>query len=146
MKTIETAVDEFQELLDLEGIKYFSADEVFYLGGSNGRLKLNTEPPKELWPNIIPTLRALDAIRKEVGPLTLTSIYRSPAYNKALSGTASNSYHMQFKACDVIPLNVTVKKLHSVATKLRNGGLFKGGIGKYSGFVHVDTRGYNADW
>ena len=23
---------------------------------------------------------------------------------------------------------------------------FKGGVGRYSGFTHIDTRGRNADW
>lgn len=145
MKTIETTVDEFQELLDKEGIKYFSADEVFYLGGSNGRLKLNTEPPRELWRNIIPTLKVLDKIREKVGPLKLVSIYRNAAYNKAVGGERA-SYHMRFVACDVIPLKVTVTKLYKVAKEMRDAGLFKGGIGKYPSFVHVDTRKRNADW
>ena len=25
-------------------------------------------------------------------------------------------------------------------------GLFKGGVGQYPGFTHMDTRGSNADW
>jgi lysozyme len=30
--------------------------------------------------------------------------------------------------------------------QMRSAGRFKGGIGTYPGFVHVDTRGSNADW
>lgn len=145
MQTIVTAVDEFQELLNKEGIRFFSAEEVFYLGGSNGRLKLNTEPPRELWRNIIPTLKVLDKIREQVGPLKLVSIYRNAAYNKAVGGERA-SYHMRFVAADVYPLQVSVSKLHAAAKALRATGLWKGGIGKYPGFVHVDTRGYNANW
>ena len=33
-----------------------------------------------------------------------------------------------------------------VLQQMRSSGLFSGGIGKYTSFVHVDTRGHNADW
>jgi hypothetical protein len=29
---------------------------------------------------------------------------------------------------------------------MRREGIFKGGLGKYKTFVHVDVRGKNADW
>jgi lysozyme len=35
---------------------------------------------------------------------------------------------------------------HAIAQQLRGEGLFSGGIGLYGSFVHVDVRGYNADW
>ena len=30
--------------------------------------------------------------------------------------------------------------------KIRSDGVFRGGIGTYNTFVHVDTRGENANW
>lgn len=135
----------FQALLDAEGIRYFSASEVFYLGGSNARLKLNTPPPERLWKNIIPTLRVLDEVREAIGGLLLNSIYRNEAYNRAVGG-ATGSYHMQFRACDVMPVRATVAELHAAVLRLRNLGRFKGGVGRYPSFVHVDTRGHNADF
>jgi hypothetical protein len=29
---------------------------------------------------------------------------------------------------------------------MRNCGLFRGGVGGYGGFTHIDTRGQNIDW
>ncbi len=33
-----------------------------------------------------------------------------------------------------------------VLRNLRDRGLFKGGVGGYSGFTHIDTRGVNTNW
>jgi hypothetical protein len=33
-----------------------------------------------------------------------------------------------------------------VARNLRDRGLFKGGIGGYWNFTHIDSRGENMDW
>lgn len=140
-----TDLDHFQELLTKEGIKYFTAEEVFFKGGSDSRLKLNSHPPKELWPKIIPTLKVLDQLRQKVGRLKITSGYRNQAYNRAIGGE-KNSYHQHFIACDVIPLDAGVVTLWKAASELRKQGGFKGGLGRYSSFVHVDTRGYNATW
>jgi len=34
----------------------------------------------------------------------------------------------------------------AILRQLRNDSMFQGGIGLYANFVHVDTRGWNADW
>jgi uncharacterized protein YcbK (DUF882 family) len=90
----------------------------------------------------------LDRIRAEIGhPIVLTSVYRSPEYNATLKGAAKASQHTQFRAADfMVPGHGGAADWHKVAKKLRDGGLFSGGIGKYKTFVHVDTRGVNADW
>jgi hypothetical protein len=33
-----------------------------------------------------------------------------------------------------------------ILKRYRDEGMFSGGIGAYGTFVHVDTRGYRADW
>ena len=38
------------------------------------------------------------------------------------------------------------RKAWEVARRLRNERFFRGGIGLYPTFIHVDTRGYNANW
>ena len=137
-------IERFQKELDKLKIKYFTAKEVFFKGASNVKNNLNTEPPEELWENIYPTLKIADAAREKFGkPLKIASAYRSPAYNKAIGGE-KKSYHTKFNALDLrtsAPIT-----LHKVLKQMRDKGLFKGGLGLYSTFVHVDTRGYNADW
>lgn len=140
-----TVQERFQVFLDRHGIKYFKAGEVLYRGGTDATLKINTDPPESLWPNIIPTLKILDLVRTEIGAIYLTSIYRNERYNKAVGGE-TNSFHTKFQAADCIPMQSSSIELHAVARRLRNEGKFKGGIGKYPSFVHIDTRGYNSDF
>jgi len=116
----------------------------------------NSLPHESLWPNIVPTLVVADELRELVGvPLTITSAYRSPAYNAAVGGEA-NSFHMRFMALDLIPAGISPRSLAAAAKKLRGRTFkvpntnahftFRGGIGTYSSFVHIDTRGYDANW
>ncbi len=133
---------------NLPDVKHFQWHEFLAKGGSHQKNHLNTDPPRELWPNVIPLARVLDRIRAEIGhPIVLTSVYRSPEYNATLKGAAKASQHTQFRAADfMVPGHGGAADWHKVAKKLRDGGLFSGGIGKYKTFVHVDTRGVNADW
>jgi hypothetical protein len=48
----------------------------------------------------------LEPARKKLGPLRITSGYRSPALNKAIGGSPTSA-HMQGYAADVNPLNVS---------------------------------------
>lgn len=128
---------EFQKLLDRQGIKHFSADEVFYLGASNSHLKCNSIPPEAIWSNIIPTLYAADAIRERLGvPIKILSAYRNEAYNKAVGG-AKNSMHTRFMALD-ITAKIPIPELTRIAKQVRDEKIFSGGIGVYTGFVHID--------
>jgi uncharacterized protein YcbK (DUF882 family) len=140
-----TDTQKFAQLLKAEGIKYFTAREVFFLGDSNGRLKLNSTPPEHMWQSIIPTLRFLDAVRERVGPLRLSSIYRNDRYNRAVGG-ARFSQHRFFTAADVVPLRATVAELWSAAIDERRKRNFMGGLGRYRTFIHVDSRGSKATW
>ncbi len=140
------AQSKFQALLTKEGIRHFTAAEVFFRGASNARLQINTDPPEEMWPKIIPTLKVLDKLRDHLAyPIKLLSIYRAPAYNRAIGGE-THSYHMKFQACD-FHCDCNDPKVWSDALRdMRARGEFLGGIGQYGSFVHVDTRGYNASW
>jgi hypothetical protein len=142
-KKVTGAKAEFQRLLDDAGVKYFTADEVFYRGARDARLQLNTDPPRGLWPSLLAVVKVADEARRRLGkPLRISSAYRSPAYNKAIGG-ASASIHMRGGALDLSGSPVT---LHRILTEMRSEGLFRGGIGKYKTFVHVDVRGKNVDW
>ncbi|MFK7909348.1 MAG: YcbK family protein [Akkermansiaceae bacterium] len=107
----------------------------------------NSIPPKSYWKKMAPTLKVIDKMITRIGaPLKeITSAYRSPRYNRAVGGK-SKSYHMQNMACDIQFRGVSPYHAAYVAKQLRSQGYYKGGIGRYSSFVHVDTRGTNVDW
>jgi hypothetical protein len=107
----------------------------------------NTLPPKSMWRAMAGTLQAADRIAATLGqPIKeVTSAYRSPSYNRRCPGAKSNSWHMQNFALD-LQFGAAPSTVASVARQLRSRGLFKGGIGRYSSFTHIDTRGSNVDW
>ena len=107
----------------------------------------NSLPPKKLWKKIGPTLKVIDKLCDEIGlPVKeIVSAYRSPEYNKAVRGK-SRSYHMSNQALDVTFCKTSPWRVAHAARRLRADKVFKGGIGRYSGFVHIDTRGVNVDW
>ncbi|OAI56077.1 hypothetical protein AYO49_04885 [Verrucomicrobiaceae bacterium SCGC AG-212-N21] len=107
----------------------------------------NTLPPRDHWKNMVPTLRVADELRERLGvPLaTIASAYRSPAYNATCPGAAAHSYHTRNMALDLV-FDCASEKVAKAAETLRTEGFFAGGIGRYPGFTHVDTRGKSADW
>lgn len=107
----------------------------------------NSLPPKSQWKKMAPTLKIIDRMAREMGrPVDcVLSAYRSPRYNRAVGGK-SRSLHMQNQAVDVRFHGASPRHVASVARYLRKKRKFSGGVGRYSSFVHVDTRGYNADW
>lgn len=107
----------------------------------------NTLPPRHMWGNIRNTLLALDKVASRLrAPVKdVVSVYRSPAYNASCPGARSHSYHMRNNAID-FRFAASPRQVAAVARQLRAEGVFKGGVGRYSGFVHIDTRGTNADW
>jgi hypothetical protein len=141
----------FTAYVDSLGLSYFKAEEFLILGNQNasgmceGR---NTYPPRDLWANLGPTAHVLDALRNALGaPIQTLSVYRSPAYNACISGSASNSLHMKFMAVDFSSSDGKSPVHWARQLKaMRDAGVFKGGIGVYQSFVHVDTRGTNANF
>lgn len=138
----------FTDWFNQQGIRHFSAGEFtsYFAARRNG--VRNSVPPKKLWPNILPTLRVVDALRESLGkPCTILSSYRSPDYNRAVGG-ATKSQHLDFNALDITFDGVSPVRVHAVLKSWRDQGKFSGGLGLYrqSGFVHIDTRGVNADW
>lgn len=106
----------------------------------------NGLPPSSLWENIPKTLKVADEIRDRLGtPLSyITSAYRTPEYNEQCGG-ASRSFHTRNYALDLV-YEAGSEAAFEVALQLRKEGFFSGGIGFYSGFIHIDTRGYDATW
>lgn len=107
----------------------------------------NTLPPRALWRQMVPTLRVIDRLCQEMEqPVTeIVSAYRCPAYNARCAGARSGSWHQANVAVDV-KFPVAASTVAQTARTLRSRGLFRGGVGRYSGFTHVDTRGQNVDW
>ena len=107
----------------------------------------NTLPPRSLWRQMVPTLRVIDRLSMELGqPVKeIVSAYRCPAYNARCAGARSGSWHQANVAVDV-QFPVAASTVAQTARTLRSRGLFRGGVGRYSGFTHVDTRGQNVDW
>ena len=75
----------------------------------------------------------------------ITSAYRAPRYNREIPGASRHSYHTRNQALDLI-FACPASEAIAMARRLRNERFVRGGIGVYPTFVHVDTRGYNANW
>jgi hypothetical protein len=107
----------------------------------------NSLPPYPMWKNIGKTLKVVDRIAREIDkPVReVISVYRSPAYNARCPGAKSSSWHQSNFAMD-ISFDVAAPVITRTVRSFRNRGLFRGGVGGYPGFTHVDTRGVNTDW
>ena len=88
------------------------------------------------------TVDLLEKIRSYFGkPITINSAYRTPAYNKSVGG-ASASQHVKGTACDIVVKDVPSWAVAGFVEK--NYPIH--GIGYYSTFTHVDSRGYGVKW
>lgn len=107
----------------------------------------NMLPPKTWWLRMGYTLRVVDrvAVAMNVSDVEIISAYRHPAYNARCAGARAGSWHQANVAADV-KFSASPTQVAHAARYLRDKGLFKGGVGRYSGFTHIDTRGENADW
>jgi len=107
----------------------------------------NTLPPSSLWRQMVPTLRVIDRVSLELeqGVKEIVSAYRNPSYNARCAGARSGSWHQANVAVDV-SFPVRPAAVAGTARALRVRGMFRGGVGRYSGFTHIDTRGQNVDW
>lgn len=143
-----SAADQLAAFIDAQGLRHFKGSELTPYWSRVHDGVQNSIPPRGLWMNIVPTLRVLDALREKLGaPIHILSTYRSPDYNHAVGGE-SHSFHMQFKAIDFACDTGSPEQWADALKEMRGDGVFTGGIGVYpgKGFVHVDTRGYVADW
>ncbi|NNC89678.1 MAG: DUF882 domain-containing protein [Akkermansiaceae bacterium] len=140
----EDAYAEFLASLDL---RYIRPHEVINPHRASLNNVANRLPPEDIWERLAPTLRAADEIRDRLGAplLRITSAYRCPTYNRQIPGAAARSFHTRNQALDLV-YGGSNREAAEVARRLRNEGAFCGGIGVYPTFIHIDTRGYNANW
>lgn len=142
----KTLQQRFGEWFATLGLRHFVASEVLATIGNRRGSAVNSMPSPELWGNIEPTLRVVEELRERLGaPIRINSAYRDPDYNKAIGGVRS-SQHLKFKALDITSPSATPEEIYNELVKMRTEKVFKGGLGKYVKFVHVDTRGTNANW
>lgn len=107
----------------------------------------NSIPPKASWRRMGYTLRVAERIAQEmnVPEVEIISAYRSPDYNARCRGARTHSWHQQNIAVDVkFPMRAS--KVTAMARQLRDEGLFRGGVGGYWNFTHIDARGQNINW
>lgn len=125
-------------------IEHFSAGELLSTASSEKNGVPNSVPPVHLWSHILPTVRLLDRLRKELDyPIHLNSIYRNAAYNAQFPGAGSDSMHLYFNAIDFRGDSGNPKEWRDAVLMLReNEGWGIGGLNAYTAkvFVHVDTR------
>lgn len=109
-------------------------------------------PPKQLWKNMVPTLR-LYAKLKQTGTVPydakIRSVYRNPKLNACADG-AHDSKHKMNAAIDIwVPrYEGSHQKINKMKEDLCSFWLYQGqshnfGLGLYgTGAIHLDTQGY----
>jgi uncharacterized protein YcbK (DUF882 family) len=86
-------------------------------------------------------VQRLQKLRDQIGKaIHINSGYRNPNYNKKIGG-APRSYHMRGMAADIRVDGMSTTEL---ARQAKIAGF--DGVGIYRDFVHVDVRGYDANW
>ena len=147
MERLGPTLPEYARYLDRLKLRYISVLQIIEPHTKKRGPVLNTLPPKQLWRHMGVTLKVVDQLAKTMDePLVeIISAYRSPSYNRQCSGGKSNSQHLRNTALD-LKFRSSPKVVARTVRELREQGLFLGGVGRYSGFTHVDTRGKNADW
>ncbi len=86
-------------------------------------------------------IEVLQSIRDEFGPVIITSANRCKDYNKKVGGT-DDSQHTKSRAADIVVRGVSPKAIGAFVDKKHPDT----GLGIYSDFVHVDSRGHKARW
>jgi hypothetical protein len=147
MTDFRTFEEFFDNLKASSKIQHFSAVEFTSYFAVHRRGVSNSTPPRELWGNIAKPLKVVDELRQFLGrPIVILSSYRSPAYNRAISGAASKSRHLKFDALDIAVAGHSPAAVFKILKSWRAAGKFTGGLGLYRSFVHIDNRGTNATW
>ena len=138
---------DYAEFLSKIDLRYITPREVLTAHRRERNGISNTLPPRQYWTGMIPTLKMADELRARLGVRLnyITSAYRSPEYNAQCPGASPRSYHTKNIALDLV-YDCAPEVAMAEAKKMREEGLFRGGLGLYKTFIHLDTRGRNATW
>jgi hypothetical protein len=91
-------------------------------------------------------VECLQQIRDHFGkPVTITSAYRCPSYNKSIGG-ATGSYHSKGMAADIQVKGVTPREVAKYAESIGIKGVGLYETDKDGHFVHIDTRTNKYFW
>lgn len=129
-------------------LKRLNTQDIIAVHARNKGKVWNSLPPKKYWKNIGETLKVADTVAQALNEdvKEVVSLYRSPAYNSRCPGAKPHSWHKKNVAMDVI-MESSPREVYSMVKYYRdNKKGFEGGVGRYRGFTHLDTRGYNATW
>ena len=140
-------IQAYAEYLQALRLKFVTPEQVIKAHARAKGNVWNILPERNSWRNIGRTLKVADRMGAQLGmPVAeVTSAYRSLAYNRRCPGAKSNSWHLRNFALD-LKFGTSTSRVAGAARRLRDQGYFKGGVGRYSSFVHIDTRGNNVDW
>ncbi len=143
----ERQIQAYAEYLQGLRLKFVTPQQVIKAHARKKGSVWNTLPQRHSWRAMGASLKVADRVGATLGmPVKeVTSAYRSPAYNSRCPGAKRNSWHLRNYALD-LQYGTSPRNVAAVARKLRDQGYFKGGVGRYSSFTHIDSRGSNADW
>ena len=138
---------EYLRYLNTLGLRRISPAQVVQTHAKQKAQVWNSLPPKVWWRRMGYTLRVVERIAREmnVSNVEVISAYRSPAYNAYCRGARTGSWHQANVAVDV-KFPVRASQVTATARELRDLGLFRGGVGGYWNFTHIDVRGQNINW
>jgi uncharacterized protein YcbK (DUF882 family) len=133
-------------LLDARGKEHLQLSEHFSVSEFLSKSPIGGQP--QTYARISPELIAsLQELRESIGrTITVTSGYRSPAYNQSIGGV-TKSQHMTGRAADIVAAGMTPRELARHVVAVFGPDI---GLGVYQGsrlnFVHVDIRGQAVRW
>jgi uncharacterized protein YcbK (DUF882 family) len=104
-------------------------------------LEFRNTVPESMIADACILLKNLQVLRDHLNaPITIISGYRSPDYNKTISG-ASQSQHIYARAADIQVKGKTPEQVREAILHLiKEKKMVDGGIGIYDTFVHFDVR------
>jgi len=137
----------YTQYLNSLKLKNISAQDVIAAHAKERGGVWNSLPPRQWWTRMGYTLRVADRVSSamNVPVKEIVSAYRCPKYNARCAGAKTGSYHQANVAIDV-QFETSARNVTHAARSLRDRGLFKGGVGSYRSFTHIDTRGTNVNW
>lgn len=103
-------------------------------------------PPRSYYPAALKLCRLyLEPLRLALGPVHITSSYRTPEQNRAVGGAPASRHvagtESGVAAADLYVARAAPRQVYEYLEQLSPGGL-----GLYATHVHVDTRRGRARW